>query len=329
MATECASCQTACGEDNVVCAQCKGTFHFGCSGVSESTYRTWKPERQRTWKCSLACRQISQSNQSGASVVQQGFDQSITSVQCISQKLAELCNCVNALTATIQSQSGELKSVLNTVKTQGEKIAVQEKKIEEQNMEIGNLKTENGKLKKSLNEVKQTVVNLDQYGRNRNIEIHGIQHREGEDLNKIVGELAKQLRIPFVATDIDIIHRVPRKDKKKRKVILVQFISRRARGEWLKKRKTGLVSNNLVAGSDNEKIFVNVNLSPQNRELFWKARVAKKDLQFKFVWVTSSGDILMKKNENTEALLIKTEDDIPNLQKTRPQPWSSDGDGRA
>lgn len=174
------------------------------------------------------------------------------------------------------------------------------------------MEAENLTLKKTVSQLSVNINHLDQYGRNKNIEIHGIQERHNENLKEVVLDIAKNLQIPCSHQDIDIVHRLPSQTKK-RKAIIVQFSSRTLRNEWLKKRRTGLVSNNIISGSDDQPVFVNVNLSPKNKELFWKARLAKGKLNYKYCWVNGSGTIFLKRSDESNVITITNEEDIPSV----------------
>lgn len=185
------------------------------------------------------------------------------------------------------------------------------------NEEIDELKKENVSLLKNLTEVKTTLLDLEQYSRNRNIEIHGIQEEEGENLKHIIMELGKQLCIPMEEKEIDVAHRLPlpKQSKGKRKAIIVQFTNRTIRDLWLGKRNTGLTSRNLVTGSDDTKIYVNVNLSKEKKKLCWEARQARKHLSYKYCWVNKQGDIFLQKSDTSGRLLVKTSNDLPKYTR--------------
>ena len=185
----------------------------------------------------------------------------------------------------MNEQKQKNEEALTTITKQNEKLIVQERRINQ-------LEAENGKLKENFKELSSNFNRLDQYGRRRHLEIHGIQERHNEDLRSIVTNIGKTLQLPV--NDIDVVHRLKTKVKK-RSPIIMTFISRTSRVAWIIKRKTGLVSNNIVGGSDDQPIFINVNLTKFNKDLFWKCRLFKKLKGFKYCWVNPKGDIYLKK----------------------------------
>lgn len=337
----CNACDEIC-VDFVTCGTCNGSFHYGCAGIMESIYRKWKPEKQQAWRCSVACRSKStltvsthnspklncnlSNSQNTTSHIDSPsnlpnfhYDIANPTIEGMSNKLSELCACVSDLVHTIKYQSTQFDDVMRTMAEQEKHLVEHDKIIHVQKKIIADLEEENKKLTNQLENVRQEITDLNQYGRNRNIEIHGIQERNGEDLKSLVHDTAKLLQIPCTLESIDVVHRLPQSNGSKRRPIIVQFTTRAVRNEWLKKRRTGLISNNLVKGSDDQPLFVNVNLAPFKKELFWKARMAKRSLNYKFCWVNANGDIYMKKNEDTSPIQIRNENDIPinNAPKNR------------
>lgn len=175
---------------------------------------------------------------------------------------------------------------------------------------VANLEAENKLLKQVSNDCWYKLNELDQYSRNKNMEIHGIQERHGEDLVGLTLEMAKHLHISCSENDIDVLHRVPTRNPRNRKPILVQFTTRKVRNAFLEKRVTGLTSNNLVGGSDDTKIFINENLTDINRDLAWRCRAAKRSLNYRFCWV-KNGRVFLRKSSDSPVIHVKSVADIP------------------
>lgn len=320
---ECARCKKTCQEgEGLTCAQCNCCFHFGCANVKEVMYKKWPKEKQESWGCSLACRSLLASQSAkeltltlspNASASSEGNGPTLSD---INSKLLDLCNSIDGLVTSNQFQSDKLDNVLKLLNVQEEKVKAHEKKLGEQDIQLKKLQQENQQLTREVNDLKDSVCKLDQYSRNRNIEIQGIQERENENVTQIVKDVAKLLKLPLENDEIEKAHRLPRSVKTKKSSIIVQFRSRVTRDEWLRKRKTGLICNNIIQGSSDDPVYINVNLAPKRKELFWKARIAKKNLNYLYCWVTENGDIFLKKNEKSNKILIRTERDLPFLSNT-------------
>lgn len=332
---DCARCQQQCNVDSVTCKHCNGSFHYSCAGVRETVYRKWDESRKSSWKCSRC--QNAHVNKPASTVPVLSLETSQNNVKSFlkanarnnsapptdivpelyslksanipeGEKMAQLFKIIEGLVESVQFQSTKYDESLNQISIINEKMAVQHKKLVEQEMKIECLTKENSKLVKMVN-------NIDQCSRAKNIEIHGVQHREGENVGELVQDLAQQLHIKMELKNIETAHRMPPSKNKTRGPIIVKFNSRQVRNEFIQKRNTGLISNNIVRGSDNEKVYVNVNLCPKYKELFWKARKTQKELNYKYCWVGGNGDIFLQRNENTKRLLIRGEEDLP--QSTR------------
>lgn len=315
--TFCPCCNTEVGNDFVQCSQCKNEYHFACVPVTESQYRKWNKQKKLTWRCSLLCAVKTTSNTvdtpdtflcfSPEKVIPQSANPTMAEM-CV--QIKELCGVVASLKESIEFQSLKFDDFVTKLAQQDELIKNHERTIMQQAEKIGNLEEQNKKLTFDLNGAMREIGVLDQYSRNRNIEIHGIQERKGENLTDLVQDLAHKLQIPFDPADIDVAHRLPSKPNK-RKAIIIQFQRRSVRNLWLRKRNTGLVSNNIVGGSDDEKIYVNVNLSAKRKELLWRARMAGKSLNFKVCRPNDNGDIIMKRSLESQPIIIRSVHDLP------------------
>lgn len=79
----------------------------------------------------------------------------------------------------------------------------------ERDKTLKQLKDENKYLHLELQKTKGELHDLQQYGRNQNIEVHGIEERKGENVMEMITDMAKKLRLP---TDIDVAHWLPNQE---------------------------------------------------------------------------------------------------------------------
>lgn len=61
-----------------------------------------------------------------------------------------------------------------------------------------------------------------------------------------------------------------------------------------------------------DKVFINERLTKFKRMLFSQTRLAAKSKQYKFIWISNS-DILVRKNENSNIIKIRSSDDVYKL----------------
>lgn len=101
---------------------------------------------------------------------------------------------------------------------------------------VAQWRTESELLKKELKQDRSELTEFKQCSRNTNVEIQGLPVVPEQDLLKEVGKLAGCLKANIRDSDIDVVHRVPSKDKRRPHVI-VKFRSRAARDRMLSAAK--------------------------------------------------------------------------------------------
>jgi Baculovirus FP protein len=205
------------------------------------------------------------------------------------------------LTEFRQESCDHFTRLSDELKTLREDLSLQVKDL---NVSVELLKKQNIEKDRVIEALTIQVNSLDQYGRKKNIEITNIEEKRGENIEEIVLNLAEKLDVDLAAHEIESAHRLPTRNADKVAPIIVQFASRKKRDQFLEKKKT-VVSSNLLTGGTSEvgerKVYINENLAPFYKELFWKTKQRAKDAGYKFVWI-KRGRIFVKKNE-TEPLL--------------------------
>lgn len=58
-------------------------------------------------------------------------------------------------------------------------------------------------------------------------------------------------------------------------------------------------------------VYVNENLTPFNKYLFWKAQKVRKELGYKYLY-TQRSTVTLKKNEGMRPIQIRCEKDLPD-----------------
>lgn len=296
MANKCGKCDTNVNDTSELpkCSLCLKIFHFECSGLKEATWRKMAWEKKSSWRCPHYC--SSKSPQvSGPDLTQTVLD--------INTKLNEIWKELRDLTSSQTMLSEKYDDILTELKNERATNKLRDQKMLK-------LEQENADLRSELASISLRVNEMDQYSRNRNVEIHGIAERPQESLRDLMEELAKQIQIDTKPEEIDVIHRIPTRNPNKKKPVIVQFTTRTAREKWLQKRNTGLTSNNIISGSDDTLIYINENLCEGKRKLAFEARTAKKNLNYKYMWIKSA-TIFMKKDDGCPVIKVKSSSDIP------------------
>ena len=189
-----------------------------------------------------------------------------------------------------------------------------------QKEEISNLKSQADALK--TQEIKDSIKvdELEQYGRRQNLEIVGVPEKEDENTNAIVLEVAKMLDVDIMSSHISTSHRLPKKKASSRNnsgssSIIVRFTSRDIRNQiYANRKKARFVDLKNFSVSDTKNIFVNENLTPTRKHLFWKTKQEVKNNSWKYIW-THNGNVFVKKDDNASITAIKNELDLNLIKK--------------
>lgn len=235
--------------------------------------------------------------------------------------IKELCKALADMADRFQKSQNELKVWISTKKGMDfinrmfeefkTEIAGVKKELADARTEQQAVRAENSRLFKELNETKKELIDLQQYSRRENLEIKGIPEVQNEDLLATTTAISACLKVPIRESDIDVVHRVPTKDKAKSNII-VKFTSRAARDKVLREAKKMRLNTSHLGLPGTEPIYVNEHLCPAKKVLLGCALKAKREKKWKFTWV-SDGKILMRRTENSRAVHIACMDDLAQV----------------
>lgn len=253
----------------VTCGGCNTSVHPNCTGVRKQYLTQDAKDKWRCDNCKVKTPPIY-------------FDKTQFLEEIREDIKKEVRKCFESLREEFRK---ELKDLIQSVTTL-------EKKVELQDKIISNLTIQ--------------IANLDQYGRNRNFELHNIEEKPGEVVEDIVLKVAKHLNIPLDKENIEAAHRLPsRKNPSLAPKIIVQLSSRKKRNEFVEcRRQLAPITSNLLVqgGASVQRVYLNENLSPYYRELLWRAKELGKSAGFKFIWF-KSGKILVSKGEGDKNII--------------------------
>lgn len=317
--SDCASCSDPLpsGNEFAVCSQCHLNFHYECADILESTWNRMGAKRRELWKCKdCNARKSSQSSQSKEPSIPKDLiaklheeflikmEETITLQFSKYEKnfgiqMAEFKNSMDFFSKKIDDYEVQVTELISKVKS-----------LEKSNSE---LKLENSNLKKEVDNYQLKVESLDQYNRNRNLQLEGIPESNNEQLDDVILKIADKIKEPIqFQLDIQAIHRVPTKRSKGPKPIIVQFTNRLKRDSFLKKSKQcNMLSSDFVPGVPNTRVFINEHLTPYNKNLLYQAKKLK-GMGFSFVW-PSQGRIFVKKTPSDKKVYISSINDLNKL----------------
>lgn len=210
----------------------------------------------------------------------------------------------------------EMKDSLNFFNKQYEDI---KSTLEAKNAIIDYLQKDNNILKSSVTDLSDRLNQVEQNLRECNIEVNGIPEHKQENLNNTVEQLIKTVTAPISADDILLATRVAKvsKDSDRPRALIVKFRTPRLRDTVIasvaafnkKNPNNKLSSKHLGLAGTSRPVFVAEHLSPLNRALHAATRHKAKELNYKYTWVRN-GRIFIRKNESSNALLIRNMDGL-------------------
>ena len=213
----------------------------------------------------------------------------------------------------------ELKSALNANQRETEKLKTQLTKAEKRNEtlrdELNHTRIELKHQTEEMNNLDEKYDDLEQYSKN-SLEILGVPEGAYTSTDEVVIRIGKAVNVDIKSEDIQISHKLKRKTTK---LVLVKFVSHKVKSLLYKARtklknvKTSDVFPSYVSVSrEDERIFINENLTNYRKELFWKANKMKKDNMITSTW-TMDGKIFIKTSPNGAPVRIYCDEDLDDL----------------
>lgn len=222
----------------------------------------------------------------------------------------------NALEKELRKEYKELKSSITFFSQQFDAMAKRHTKLEKENAalkkENASLLTECQSLKELATSSEQRITDLEQYSRNKNIEIKGIPFSENESLPQLLKQLGDVITEEITEQDIDACHRVPRRDEGCPNVV-VQFRSRAKRDLVIEKSRKKRLSTSDFGHVNHSPVFVNDHLCPTLKILLGQVVARKNEKGWKYAW-TRDGKIFARKSDSSRVLRVTRSQDLEKIQ---------------
>lgn len=305
--TECLACNGDIRPEEIplVCTICKYSYHVGkCSGITGSAFRSKGDSFKNSWKCATCQTNEKRGGASSNLSESQRFESKLNQLNANILSLLPLVAKVDALSeavkgisnieASIQLLSDKYDEILEKSDSQGTEIAALRKRVERLESETS----------PNTQEVKAQLNELEQYSRRQNIEIHGMQKEENENLLDKMNCLARTLELPELSdSDLHSLHRLhPRAGKMP--VVIARFQSVMLKEQWMQSR------SRLREKAPGLRIFDN--LTAMNKRLLWLAQTKGKEMKYRFVW-QRNGHVFARKNSGDSVIRICQESDLANM----------------
>lgn len=216
------------------------------------------------------------------------------------------------------SHSGDSSdSKLELIVKQNNEILNKLNKIERENKqlkaELKALKSENSEIRKEIDLLKNQREYYRQDTLKNNIIISGIPMKESTDkdeLNKLVISIAKRLDVNITDGDITC-YKVGKNEPKQLKV---KFADADKKNLIMKNKKVLVLNTKQIGFSEDKIIYINHDMTLRNQLLLKRARECKRGGAIKYAWY-KDGKVLVRKDEDSPTVRIKTEDDLLQFQK--------------
>lgn len=212
--------------EGIKCASldCMRVFHYQCAGLRESVFNKMSQESKAKWYC-LKCKGAKQEQKSSSVNTKQTIDMNQSINEDFQGFSAEdILKTVNAkldIVRTISSDLESLKKISNEIKDSQEFLSKQYDKFEDSLKCLPKMEEELRQLKaavttkdKQIMELTMRVNQLEQYGRNKNLEINEVSEVNNENVEDLVRKIAEKAGVQLKEEDIEIAHRLPKQKLK-------------------------------------------------------------------------------------------------------------------
>lgn len=167
-------------------------------------------------------------------------------------------------------------------------------------------------LRQRIEKIETLVIEQEQRSRMNNIEIKGVPISQSENIFQIVSKIGEHINFVIPKDQINYVARVPMRNDKLNKTIIVAVHSRYLKEDFVAAaKKRPLFPTDLGLQGDN-RIFVNDHLTMDNKILLNKAKTLAKEKGFAYAWVKGC-KIFLRKNPTSPAITIKTTSDLNKI----------------
>lgn len=205
----------------------------------------------------------------------------------------------------------------NKIKDCEVKLQNNSSRISESEEVIQGLISENNSLKKQLGEAQRLLRSTEQYSRSNCLEIHGVPEERSESVIDVVKKVGRVLNFEVKEDMIDAVHRLAKNTRNPtaHRGIIVKFCRRVEMEQFRAKTrvKNGFSASELGYKTES-RVFVNLSLSKDTRILWAETRAFRKQRNYKYAWISSSGKIFLRKEEGLPPILISESADLQKLK---------------
>ncbi|KAG8256218.1 hypothetical protein J6590_073583 [Homalodisca vitripennis] len=138
-----------------------------------------------------------------------------------------------------------------------------------------------------------------------------------KNVHSVLSKLAKVLKLDFNRRDVSVAHRLPTRDGQTHPSIIVKFISRDDKMDWMRAAREGRDRLNAAALVDSwpaTPIYINDHLTPHFKMLLGRARRHVREKRLAFAW-TRDCRVFARKTAHPDCppTLLRTPEDLDQL----------------
>lgn len=240
-------------------------------------------------------------------------DNDQVSMQQLDEKLDSILNILKKNTDDIQEIKNEQKELRHSIEFCHASINDLKKITDDQDTKINYCNTNikliierEDKLSSEVKHLRRDLNAVEQYSHRNNLIVYGVPEEASENIHAVIRRLASALQFPeWSSRLLDAAHRMGKRGEQGPRPIIIKFLSRFDKEEFLKKRRVrrNLKAKDLGFGSEHP-IYVNESLTSSTRGLLKFTRQAAKDKNYEQVW-TSNCTIFVRKTRGSNSPAIK------------------------
>lgn len=216
----------------------------------------------------------------------------------------------------LREECNELKKSVEFMSKQFDAMSERCKNIDKENAELKKanaaLSAECDVLKQQARHFENRVTDLEQYSRNKNIEIKGLTETEHEKLPEMIKKLGDVVNVPIAEEDMEVCHRVPRKVGECPNVV-VQFTTRTKRDAVLEAARKRRVNTADFGLNGRSPVYINEHLCLSVKRLLGQVTARKNEKHWKYAW-TKQGKIFARKTDESRVLRVRCADDLEKIE---------------
>lgn len=319
--------------DSVLCSKCNHQYHFKCSSLSESSWRSMSNPRKADWKCvkcrggyttppvsdhrkDLRSRSASLSstrsidetrNMTDGSRIESVVESAINKI--LDKYLKKMDQKFQDYERSLEFNMERMEELATTVKTLQKQMVTMEKVQEK-------VDTENKELKTKIRGLEGMVHELSQQGENCKLELSGFPNSE-VNVEQVARELLVRLDIGIEEIGNFEIHKLTKVygQQLNKTSIIIKYNSQNTRNKILNRiraKKVYFKVGDLLKNNDTTSVYINEYLTKYYRKLFFEAKKLKTEKKFAYLWV-KNGQILLKKTQESRVIQLTNMDDLGKL----------------